>query len=1283
MEFLAAVAVLSRAIWSLDEKTRVLMELFHDPALSARYSRSNNQSGLTVGMLGYEKCFKETNLAQLFLCVMRGIAKATIGVGRVWEAHGLSIAALARTLAADCMKDTIHARQFEQSEPQQLKSMASTIAAKLSMDHPPSGGITEPEFRRFVAQRPTIQRFLALFGAEELQNPFTFSPLCSPSAGMALPQAYRRVVSRQQNLYESLLRNYASSEGRGTKRQQSAAILIQSTWRRRCSRSVLERHKATHIQQRHASAVTLQNFLRQCQFAKLLEQHADAEREALNGGLFVAGSGVCIPRKELSQKQNHRHSMATQSPLTLVNAFKFLNMRICSIAASETCALALADDRRTLFAWGRSLPCLYHREGQNESEDAAGVSLYQPIPTRLAYRFNEPARQLACGLRHALVLSDDGMVYSWGFNEHGQLGHGDAQTLEARTNGEITYSLYYDERDARETEYLPQPTRLLYFQGSAAQQADPIPIQQICCGAYFSMVLSKDGDVFSWGEASEGQLGHGDAHHAFQVAFVDVHMLNSAYTFLSEPEPILALSDDEIVQIACRNNHSVALTHSGRVFEWGNWGKRHGRDMEHAFTPMQMPNVKQLRLRKVSVGDHHMVGEGSSVWMRVASPAMSDDTDLDPSGDPQTEDNGFGVTKPPFYLACSAYSCSFEAIETMFAGKTRRWTCSIIELDVDDLEGEDQAQDGLDCEGKERAGSVQSLWAKRVQRYALAVEQVGRFDTRIHQLRSLSYRQNYGYSYDKLLNTWLHSHVDDRFVVIPRGKPPGVYVQFLIPHSESIASSSKTELRDVSEHADAPGTVVEFRVYDSNTTTQTITKRGFAVHAFHSDMIEDPSLTKLQRRKKKMTSVVTEENSLFVIEFDETCLPSVYSQQQQQGAEAGDDFEFELTNLVVGEMTERALAAQEAGALAALLVLDLLDVEPFELSFEPDSGVYIPVLMVHKFALSTGDYVLGKRLAFHELLELMLAPPVCDDAPTHRSPRCPSSHPPIWSVRCFLRTDTLGVRVQSALANGAVGVLIIQDRDSTEMDGETKGAPIFHLSLANPTKSQGHFQERSEDRLVAMISYDEGVRLRALSRMSLCPTYMPLLSTDGCNYELLVDVQLELRAGGTTFAWGNAQNGRLGVAAGNTREHFLDGYEALTDTSYRYLDQPTPIATLAGMEMRRLECGSAHTLAVTMQGKAFSWGRGTRGALAQSSSSFESTFGKKKENHKEQSRSLRNMDLWVPKVIHGLRYENIVQVAANDSCSMFVTEVVNPALYRQRRREIAQVKALARKSLRE
>lgn len=75
--------------------------------------------------------------------------------------------------------------------------------------------------------------------------------------------------------------------------------------------------------------------------------------------------------------------------------------------------------------------------------------------------------QIACGYYFFLALTEDGKVYLMGNNDYGQLGIG--------TNK-------------------PQPTPIYL------KSLQGIPVQQISCGAYHSIVLTVSGSVFSFGK---------------------------------------------------------------------------------------------------------------------------------------------------------------------------------------------------------------------------------------------------------------------------------------------------------------------------------------------------------------------------------------------------------------------------------------------------------------------------------------------------------------------------------------------------------------------------------------------------------------------------------------------------------------------------------------------------------------------------------------------------------------------------------------------------------------
>ncbi|KAG6972858.1 hypothetical protein JG688_00003791 [Phytophthora aleatoria] len=296
--FLAAMVVISRAIWDYNEKMTLLLELFHDPATSSSKA------------LAYASAqrLKESDAARLLLCVMNGVSRATQGVPRVWQTHQLRVAAFARQSASHCMQSIVSTRSGTNNDPLSNKSVSSE------------------EFRAYVTTTPALHEFLALFSGEELRNPLTFERSAAH-------------FSRQTELYESLLRRYVTFEGREERRRNSAALLIQSTWRRRCSLFDAQRRAEDRVAHRHKSAAQLQGFFKHRRVARELEARAEIERSALNGGVFAAGSGPSIGITTDAKK-----GVNTGAPVRLVGAFVNLNAKLMTLAASSTFALGVQDD---------------------------------------------------------------------------------------------------------------------------------------------------------------------------------------------------------------------------------------------------------------------------------------------------------------------------------------------------------------------------------------------------------------------------------------------------------------------------------------------------------------------------------------------------------------------------------------------------------------------------------------------------------------------------------------------------------------------------------------------------------------------------------------------------------------------------------------------------------------------------------------------------------------------------------------------------------------------------
>uniref|UniRef100_A0A8C0IPH8 HECT-type E3 ubiquitin transferase n=1 Tax=Chelonoidis abingdonii TaxID=106734 RepID=A0A8C0IPH8_CHEAB len=74
-------------------------------------------------------------------------------------------------------------------------------------------------------------------------------------------------------------------------------------------------------------------------------------------------------------------------------------------------------------------------------------------------------------------------------------------------------------------------------------------IKEVACGGNHSVFLLENGEVYTCGLNTKGQLGHQREG--------------------SKPEQIGALADQHIVHVACGESHSVALSEHGQLFAWG------------------------------------------------------------------------------------------------------------------------------------------------------------------------------------------------------------------------------------------------------------------------------------------------------------------------------------------------------------------------------------------------------------------------------------------------------------------------------------------------------------------------------------------------------------------------------------------------------------------------------------------------------------------------------------------------------------------------------------------
>lgn len=142
---------------------------------------------------------------------------------------------------------------------------------------------------------------------------------------------------------------------------------------------------------------------------------------------------------------------------------------------------------------------------------------------------------VSTGLHHSISLKGDGTVWSWGYNNTGQLGDGSTtlKTLPSKIEG----------------------------------LSD---IKYVSTGFADSFAIAQNGNLYSWGENTYGKLGNG------------------SYTQQNTPLLVSGLSD--LLMVSGGYNHSIALKNDGTVWTWGN------NDNINKSTPVQIKDLSGIKV---------------------------------------------------------------------------------------------------------------------------------------------------------------------------------------------------------------------------------------------------------------------------------------------------------------------------------------------------------------------------------------------------------------------------------------------------------------------------------------------------------------------------------------------------------------------------------------------------------------------------------------------------------------------------------------------------------------
>ncbi|KAM9477006.1 putative E3 ubiquitin-protein ligase HERC6 [Clarias gariepinus] len=257
---------------------------------------------------------------------------------------------------------------------------------------------------------------------------------------------------------------------------------------------------------------------------------------------------------------------------------------VAAVACGQDHSLALCDSGQ-VFSWGAG------GEGQlGHSSPVAKCP--KPVPVQIRLPFQIPVVQVACGNFHSLALSKGGEVFSWGQNKYGQLGLGKSVELQPdpslvrflvgvpvtqiAAGGAHTLALTLSNQvfccGANSVGQLG--LNRTDVKGRFAVCAVPalknLGVSSISCGAAHTAVLTKAGEVYTFGEGTHGQLGHGSTNNELL------------------PKKLAGI-DGSAKQVTCGSHHTLVLMPSGILFTFGRdfQGKASG-DTKNSLQPVKL-----------------------------------------------------------------------------------------------------------------------------------------------------------------------------------------------------------------------------------------------------------------------------------------------------------------------------------------------------------------------------------------------------------------------------------------------------------------------------------------------------------------------------------------------------------------------------------------------------------------------------------------------------------------------------------------------------------------------
>ncbi|ETO09809.1 regulator of chromosome condensation family protein, partial [Reticulomyxa filosa] len=213
-----------------------------------------------------------------------------------------------------------------------------------------------------------------------------------------------------------------------------------------------------------------------------------------------------------------------------VNAPKILpflnNLGVTGISCSNTHSAAWHSAHVDVYTWGMPGPWLGF-EDKNQQKVFGRVDFHPSVQGLFFLSFhyylsitivffltedkNLGVSKVECGTQYTLILLTDGLICTSGVNEHGRMGIG---------------------------QDIPETAKPMFLENMPA-------MADMSAGPFHAALLSRQGEVFTFGVGADYRLGHGNE----ETQWI--------------PKQVEILKDDPIVRIECVEDRTFAITKLG------------------------------------------------------------------------------------------------------------------------------------------------------------------------------------------------------------------------------------------------------------------------------------------------------------------------------------------------------------------------------------------------------------------------------------------------------------------------------------------------------------------------------------------------------------------------------------------------------------------------------------------------------------------------------------------------------------------------------------------------